>query len=54
VVAAYPIVPFGLWEEDFLNFAMAQFEHRMARIEKARQQTIEQVYRGEELEDAAV
>ncbi len=50
VFSAYETVPFGLREEDFLNFAMTQFESRITRIEKARSQTIEQIYRAEELE----
>jgi ribonucleoside-diphosphate reductase beta chain len=34
--AAYEIVPFGLVEEDFINFAMDQFSKRSERLEKAR------------------
>ncbi len=34
--AAYEEMPFGLELEEFTDFAMAQFQRRFARIEKAR------------------
>ena len=37
--------PFGLRPEDFMDYAMSQFQKRMARIEKARSQTLEELYR---------
>jgi len=52
--AAYEVVPFGLKLEDFLQFAMGQFEQRMTRVEKARRQTIEEVMRGEGFETTVV
>lgn len=44
VFSRYDVVPFGLMAESFIDFAMTQFQHRMARIEKARGQTIAEVY----------
>ena len=51
--AVYDVVPFGLKPEDFVAFAMAQFEHRLTRVEKARRQTVDDVLRGEGFEDSA-
>lgn len=42
--AAYDPVPFGLQLETFVDYAMTQFSRRYARIEKAREQTVEQIY----------
>jgi ribonucleoside-diphosphate reductase beta chain len=42
--SCYEVVPFGLRLEDFVDFAMSQFSRRSARIEKAREQTLEQIY----------
>ncbi|MEL6821386.1 MAG: R2-like ligand-binding oxidase [Calditrichota bacterium] len=39
----YETLPFGLKLEDFLDFAMTQFSHRMNRLEKARQQTLREL-----------
>lgn len=50
--SAYQVAPFGLECDDFLAYAMTQFQNRMARIEKARQQTIEEIHGGKALEDA--
>jgi ribonucleoside-diphosphate reductase beta chain len=36
--------PFGLRTEDYMEYAMSQFQKRMARIEKARNQTLEELY----------
>jgi ribonucleoside-diphosphate reductase beta chain len=41
--ARYKIVPFGLVEEDFVNYAMAQFSKRFERLEKARGRTLEEI-----------
>jgi ribonucleoside-diphosphate reductase beta chain len=41
--ARYEVVPFGLVEEDFINFAMDQFSKRFARLEKARGQSLEEI-----------
>jgi ribonucleoside-diphosphate reductase beta chain len=43
--ARYEVVPFGLVEEDFINFAMDQFSKRFARLEKARGQTLDEINR---------
>lgn len=43
--AAYEIVPFGLVEEDFINYAMDQFQKRFTRLEKARGAAIENIYK---------
>ncbi|HSF42336.1 MAG TPA: R2-like ligand-binding oxidase [Thermoanaerobaculia bacterium] len=42
--SAYEVVPFGLRLETFVDYAMTQFQRRYARIEKAREQTLEQIY----------
>lgn len=36
VFDAYEVVPFGLELEEFLDYAMRQFEKRSARIERSR------------------
>ncbi len=41
--SAYEVPPFGLVEEDFINYAMDQFQKRFARLEKARGAGLEQV-----------
>lgn len=41
--AAYAVVPFGLIEEDFINFAMSQFSKRFERLEKAKGQSLNEV-----------
>jgi ribonucleoside-diphosphate reductase beta chain len=51
--SAYDVVPFGLKVEDFLQFAMGQFEQRLHRVEKARRQTIEEILRDESFEAIA-
>lgn len=43
VFAAYEVVPFGLRPEDFLDFALGQFGKRVARLERARTQTLAEV-----------
>ncbi len=48
--APYEVVPFGLKPEDFVQFALGQFELRLARVEKARRQTVDEVLRGEGFE----
>lgn len=42
---AYEVVPFGLVEDDFVNYAMAQFSKRFARLEKARGQSLDELNR---------
>jgi ribonucleoside-diphosphate reductase beta chain len=39
----YDVVPFGLKVEDFTGFALSQFGKRVARLEKARGQTLAEV-----------
>lgn len=41
--ARYEVVPFGLKEEDFVNYAMGQFTKRYERLEKARGASLEEV-----------
>jgi ribonucleoside-diphosphate reductase beta chain len=43
--ARYEVVPFGLVEEDFVNFAMAQFSKRFERLEKAKGATLDEINR---------
>lgn len=45
IFAAYDPVPFGLQVDDFISFAMMQFQKRMARIESARGKTLDDIYR---------
>lgn len=42
----YDEMPFGLELEDFTDFAMTQFQRRLARIEKAQHQSLEEVLHG--------
>jgi ribonucleoside-diphosphate reductase beta chain len=37
-------LPFGLSLEEYINYATVQFAKRIARIERAREQTLEQLY----------
>jgi len=43
--AAYEVVPFGLIEDDFINYAMAQFSKRFDRLEKAKGQSLDEINR---------
>jgi ribonucleoside-diphosphate reductase beta chain len=43
--AAYDVVPFGLVEDDFVNYAMSQFTKRFARLEKARGASLDEINR---------
>jgi len=43
--AAYAVVPFGLVEEDFINYAMDQFSKRSERLEKARSASLDEINR---------
>jgi len=43
--ASYEIVPFGLVEDDFVNYAMSQFTKRFERLEKARGATLDEINR---------
>lgn len=42
---AYEVVPFGLEPADFVEFATTQFSRRSDRIELARTQSLEEIYR---------
>lgn len=51
--ARYEVVPFGLVEDDFINYAMAQFSKRFERLQKARGASLDQVNKvARETEDA--
>lgn len=41
--ARYEVVPFGLKEEDFINYAMGQFTKRYERLEKARGASLDEI-----------
>lgn len=41
--ARYEVVPFGLKEEDFVNYAMSQFSKRYERLEKARGVSLDEI-----------
>lgn len=41
--ARYEVVPFGLLEDDFVNYAMLQFSKRFERLEKARNQSLDEI-----------
>jgi ribonucleoside-diphosphate reductase beta chain len=51
--ACYDVVPFGLVEDDFVNYAMSQFTKRFERLEKARGVTLDEINRvAREMEEA--
>ncbi len=43
--SAYEVVPFGLVEDDFIQYAMTQFSKRAERLEKARGASLEEINR---------
>jgi ribonucleoside-diphosphate reductase beta chain len=43
--AAYDVVPFGLVEDDFVNFALGQFTKRYERLEKAKGVGLDEINR---------
>ena len=43
VFSAYDPVPFGLVEEDFTDYALAQFQKRVARLERAREMNLDEI-----------
>ncbi len=43
--ARYEVVPFGLKEDDFVNYAMSQFSKRFERLEKARGASLDEINR---------
>ncbi|MCC6607246.1 MAG: R2-like ligand-binding oxidase [Anaerolineae bacterium] len=43
--AAYEVMPFGLEESVFTEFALNQFQKRVERLEKARGASLEEIYR---------
>jgi ribonucleoside-diphosphate reductase beta chain len=51
--ACYEVVPFGLVEDDFVNYAISQFTRRFERLEKAKGVSLEEIDRvARETEDA--
>lgn len=44
IFAAYPVMPFGLTLDEFAGIAVHNFSRRMQRIEKARTQSLAQIY----------
>lgn len=51
--ARYEVVPFGLKEDDFVNYAMSQFSKRFERLEKARGAGLDEINKvARETEDA--
>ena len=45
VFAAYDPVPFGLVEEDFIEYGLAQFQKRVGRLERARDMSLNEIMR---------
>ncbi len=45
VFEPYDPIPFGLVVDDFVNYAMMQFQKRMDRIESSRHATLDEIYR---------
>jgi len=43
--ARYKVVPFGLVEDDFVAYAMTQFSKRFERLEKAKDQSLDEINR---------
>ena len=43
--ARYEVVPFGLMEDDFVDYAMGQFSRRFERLEKAKGATLDEINR---------
>ena len=43
--AAYEVTPFGLVEDDFIQYAMTQFSKRAERLEKARGASLDEINR---------
>jgi ribonucleoside-diphosphate reductase beta chain len=51
--ACYEVVPFGLVEDDFVDYAMRQFTKRFERLEKAKGATLDEInHVGRETEEA--
>lgn len=51
--ARYEVVPFGLVEDDFVNYAMSQFSRRFERLEKAKDMSLDDINKvARETEDA--
>jgi ribonucleoside-diphosphate reductase beta chain len=44
IFAQYDPVPFGLQVDDFVNYAMMQFQKRMDRIESSRGKSLDEIY----------
>jgi hypothetical protein len=41
----YDPIPLGLEKDEFVTFAMSQFQARVQRVEKAREQSLEEIHR---------
>lgn len=52
IFQAYDPMPFGLVEDDFVNYAIDQFNKRYERIEKAKQQTLPEIEQTDFLQEA--
>jgi ribonucleoside-diphosphate reductase beta chain len=51
--ARYQVVPFGLVEDDFINYAMTQFSKRFERLQKAKGASLDEINKvARETEDA--
>jgi ribonucleoside-diphosphate reductase beta chain len=48
IFAAYPVMPCGLSLDEFAQIALTNFNRRLQRLEKARRQTLAQIYALEE------
>ena len=44
--APYDPAPFGLREEDFVDYALGQFQKRIERVERAREMPLERIIAG--------
>jgi len=42
--ARYPVMPFGLEESEFADYALSQFQKRVERLERARGASLQEVY----------
>ncbi len=49
VFARYETMPFGLQLEEFLDYAVGQFSKRLQKLEQAKDQTLEEIYRQTEV-----
>ncbi|MCB0069093.1 MAG: ribonucleotide-diphosphate reductase, partial [Caldilineaceae bacterium] len=45
----YEVMPFGLEESEFADYALSQFQKRLERLERARGATLEEIYAATDL-----